>query len=158
VSILDASAFYAGIPFLSGSQWFTTPLVYDEIQHIKKSHGAVDALIDARNLVILQPDDSSLRTVKQAAKESGDLTKLSEADISVLALAYELKKNLITDDYKIANVASYLQIVVRTISVAGITSTRRWIAICLTCEKSYPPELTECKNCGNRLRYKYKKK
>ena len=38
--ILDASAFYAGVPFRSSEDCYTTSLVYDEIQHIKKNHDA----------------------------------------------------------------------------------------------------------------------
>lgn len=141
---------------MSGLRWFTSTLVYEEVRHIKKSYSALDALIDAGNLIILQPEYVSIATVKKAAKATGDLTKLSEADISILALAYQLKRTLITDDYKIANVASSLHVVIKTISVSGITSIRQWIAICPACKKSYPPETTECKNCGNRLRYRYK--
>lgn len=143
---------------MSGLRWFTSTLVYDEVRHIKKSHGALDALIHVGNLIILQPKDISITTVREAAKATGDLTRLSEADISILALAYELKRMLITDDYSIANVASGLQVVVKTISVRGVTDVRQWVATCPTCKKSYPIEITECRNCGNRLRYRYKTK
>jgi UPF0271 protein len=143
---------------LSGLRCFTSTLVYDEIRHIKKSLSALDVLIDSGNLVILEPEVVSIATVITAAKISGDFTMLSEADISILALAYELKRILITNDYRIANVAASLQVVVKTIAINGIKSIRQWIAICPACEKLYPPGLTECKNCGNRLKYKYKTK
>lgn len=143
---------------MSGLRCFTSTLVYDEIRHIKKSHGALDVLIEAGNLVIMQPEVVSIATVKTAAKTSGDFTMLSEADISILALAYELKRMLITNDYRIANVAPSLQVVVKTIAISGIKSIRKWSAICPSCERLYPPELTQCKNCGNRLKYKYKTK
>jgi UPF0271 protein len=140
---------------LSGLRCFTSALVYDEIRHIKKSHSALDVLIDSGNLVIMQPEALSIATVKTAAKKSGDLAMLSRADISILALAYELKRMLITNDYRIANVAPSLQVVVKTIAISGIKSIRQWIAICPACEIIYTPDLTECKNCGNRLKYKY---
>jgi UPF0271 protein len=155
---LDASAFYAGIPFLSGIRWFTSSLVFNEIQHIKRSYRVLDALIYSGNLVILQPDDASIITVENAAKQSGDIAKLSKADISILALAYQLKRMLITDDYSIANVSSSLHVVVKTIGNRGIKRIRRSIAICPACEITYAPETTECLNCGNRLKYMYKAK
>ena len=86
---------------MSGLRCFTSTLVYDEIRHIKKSHSALDVLIESGNLVIMQPEVVSIATVKTAAKTSGDFTMLSEADISILALAYELKRMLITNDYRI---------------------------------------------------------
>ena len=131
-------------------------MVFDEIGHIKRSHKALDALIDAGNLVVLQPDEKSITTVKGAAKKSGDIINLSKADISILALAYELQRALVTNDYTIANVAASLHIVVKTIAISGIKGIRQWSAVCPACEKSYPPETTECKICGNRLKYKYK--
>ena len=42
--ILDASAFYAGVPFRSSEDCYTTSLVYDEIQHIKKNHDVLGTL------------------------------------------------------------------------------------------------------------------
>jgi UPF0271 protein len=155
---LDASAFYAGIPFSSGLKWITSSLVFNEIQHIKRSFKILDALIDTGNLVILQPDDASITTIENAAKQSGDISKLSKADISILALAYQLKRILITDDYRIANVSQSLDVVVKTIGSHGIKGIRQSIAICPACKITYSPQTTECSNCGNTLKYKYKAK
>ena len=155
---MDASAFYAGVPFSSGLKWITSSLVFDEIQHIKKSYRALDALIESGNLIILQPDDASITAVENAAKQSGDISKLSKADISILALAYQMKRILLTDDYSIANVSSRLNVVVKTIGNQGIKRIRRSIAFCPACQITYAPETTECLNCGNRLKYKYKAK
>lgn len=152
---MDASAFYAGIPFSSGLRWITSSLVFNEIKHIKRSYKVLDALIDSGNLVILQPDDSSITTVENAAKHSGDIAKLSKADISILALAYQLKRILITDDYRIANVSQSLDIVVKTIGNQGIKRIRRSIAICPACKITFSPQTTECLNCGNKLKYRY---
>ena len=50
--ILDASAFYAGVPFRSSEECYTTPLVYEEIQHIKKNHDALGTLLETNRLKI----------------------------------------------------------------------------------------------------------
>jgi len=54
--ILDASAFYAGIPFGSSTQSYTTSLVFEEIKHIKKNHDALGILIETQRLCIKDPE------------------------------------------------------------------------------------------------------
>ncbi|EPA05416.1 hypothetical protein [Candidatus Nitrosarchaeum limnium] len=51
--ILDASAFYAGVPFGSASDCYTTSLVYEEIKHIKKNHDALGTLLETNRLKIM---------------------------------------------------------------------------------------------------------
>ena len=47
------SAFYAGVPFgTTDSQYYTTPMVYNEIKHIKKSHDALGMLLETDRLKI----------------------------------------------------------------------------------------------------------
>jgi UPF0271 protein len=54
--VLDSSAFYAGIPFSSNESSYITPLVFDEIQHIKKDHDAVQILIETKRLTVSEPE------------------------------------------------------------------------------------------------------
>ena len=154
---LDASAFYSGIAFLSGSRGLiTTSAVFDEVKHVKSS--ALDALIQARNLKVLEPDVKSTDLIFAAAKKTGDSSKLSTADISILALALERKATLASDDYAVANVAMTLRIRTVASSGKGLRETRKFIAYCSGCSKAFSPEKQECPLCGNRLRRKYKKK
>ncbi|MEW6605590.1 MAG: PIN domain-containing protein [Thermoproteota archaeon] len=155
-SALDASAFYAGIPFLSQARYCTTPAVFDEIRHIKQSHGAIEALLETGGLQIIDPDDASIGKAKTAAKKTGDYAKLSLADFSIIALALQLKIPLMTDDYAVANVAAVLKIPIKSTSSKGIKETRRWIAYCSACGKAFGPDAKECPLCGNKLRRKYK--
>lgn len=154
--VLDAGAFYAGIPFLSSGSYCTTQTVFDEVKHIKQSHGAIEALLDAGSLRVIDPGSSSIERAKAASKKTGDYQKLSKADISVIALALELKTTLLTDDYAVANVATTLEIPVKSSSSKGIRETRKWIAYCSACGKAFGPDAKECPLCGNRLRRKYK--
>jgi UPF0271 protein len=155
--VVDSTAFYAGLPFSSGLRCFTTPLVYEEIKHIKKSYHVLEALIDSGKLNIMLPMSASIRIIIQVAKQTGDLYKLSKADLSILALAYDLKRVLISDDYKIANVAARLDIEINTLSAKGISSIRRWVAYCSACGTAHHTGNFECKCCGNKLQYRYKK-
>ena len=154
---LDAGAFYTGVAFLSSSyQYWTTQTVLDEVRHIKKSHGAIEALLESNTLQILNPERKNIHKVAAAAMRTGDYQKLSEADISIIALALQLETVLVTNDYAVANVATTLNISVKSVASKGITHTRRWIAYCTACERAYGPKVKECSLCGNRLRRKYK--
>jgi endoribonuclease Nob1 len=154
---LDAGAFYSGVVFLSSSlQYCTTQAILDEVKHIKKSHGAIEALIESNTLQILNSDRESIQNVVAAARKTGDYAKLSEADISIIALALQLGIMLVTNDYAVANVATTLKIPVKSVAGKGITHTRRWIAYCSACGRAFGPNAKECRLCGNRLRRKYK--
>ena len=54
--MLDSSAFYAGIPFSSNEPSYITPLVYNEIDHIKKDHDAIQILIETKRLTVNEPE------------------------------------------------------------------------------------------------------
>ena len=160
VLVLDASAFYAGIPFL-GSKCYTTKDVFDEIKHIKKSHEALEALIDAGNLQILEPEPSFVKDANELARRSGDIAKMSEADLSVLALALQFKGSkhdpvVVTDDYAVANTAEQAGVKISYVMTKGIKKVGRWIRYCSACGKSFTSKENVCKICGNKLRMKLK--
>jgi endoribonuclease Nob1 len=154
---LDAGAFYTGVIFLSSAgRYYTTQAVFDEVKHIKKSHGAIEALLESNTLQIVNSDGKSIEKVVVAARRTGDYAKLSEADISIIALALQLEIVLVTNDYAVANVASTLKIPVKSVASKAITHTRKWIAYCSACGRAFGPNAKECRLCGNRLRRKYK--
>jgi endoribonuclease Nob1 len=154
---LDAGAFYTGLIFLSSTyRYYTTQAVFDEVKHIKRSHGAIEALIESNTLQILNSDRNSIEKVVAAARRTGDYAKLSDADISIIALALQLEIVLVSNDYAVANVATTLKIPVKSVADKGITHTRRWIAYCSACGRAFGPNAKECRLCGNRLRRKYK--
>ena len=155
--VLDASAFYIGVPFLSNSKFYTTNSVFKEVKHIKKSYGALEALIDADKLKVIEPEAPFLQQVISIAKKTGDFSRSSSADLSILALALQLKKTLISDDYAVGNIATLLKIPIKSMGTKGITEIRKWIPFCRTCGKAYEPNITECALCGSRLRRRSKK-
>ncbi|MFM8658611.1 MAG: NOB1 family endonuclease [Candidatus Nitrosotenuis sp.] len=156
-SVYDASAFYAGIPFASPVQGITTTIIFEEIKHIKKNHGALDTLLETGRLKIQDPDSSSTYTITSAAKKTGDIQKLSKADISAVALAYELKTNLVTDDFAVSNLAKNLGLQVTPIMTKGIKDVGKWIHYCAGCKKEFTGE-EFCPNCGNKLNRKLLKR
>ena len=151
--VLDATSFYAGIPFSSQEQSFTTPLVFEEIKHIKKSHDAVQALIDLDRLKIIEPDQENTNFVLEKAKNTGDLSELSKEDVSVLALCVQLNGELVTDDYTVSNVAKHLNLKVIPIMTKGISKILDSVYICPACNKVFE-KISNCPICGSKLKKK----
>ena len=118
--VLDSSAFYAGIPFSSNEEGNITSLVYNEIEHIKKDHDAVQILIETKRLTVNEPEDEFITASIDAAKKSGDFSNLSDGDISTIALSLQLGAELITDDFAVSNVAKNLNIKVIPVMTDGI--------------------------------------
>jgi UPF0271 protein len=125
--ILDASAFYAGVPFRSSNDCYTTSLVYDEIKHIKKNHDALGTLLETNRLKIREPDKESTKNAIMAAKDTGDFPQLSKQDISIIALCIEMNGEIISDDFAISNVAKNLGLKISPIMTQGIKDVGKWI-------------------------------
>ena len=155
--VLDSSAFYAGIPFGSNEPSYITSLVYNEIEHIKKDHDAVQILIETKRLMIHDPEHRFIITVNDAAKKSGDFPNLSDEDISTIALSLQLKAELVTDDFAVSNVAKNLNIKVIPVMTTGIKNVVTWIYYCPGCRVNFS-KVTECPRCGNKLKRKAMKR
>ena len=154
--VLDASAFYAGIPFGSDINSYTTPKVYDEIKHIKKNHDAIGILLETKRLTIIQPEKEYIDVVIKMSKTTGDFNQLSEEDISTIALCLQLNSELVTDDFAMSNVAKNLGLNISPVMTLGIKDVGNWIYYCPGCHKNYSKS-KECPICGNQLRKKFLK-
>ncbi len=151
--ILDASAFYAGVPFRSSNDYYTTSLVYDEIKHIKKNHDALGILLEANKLKIRDSDKESTEAAIKAAKDTGDFPQLSKQDISIIALCIEMNGEIITDDFAISNVAKNLSLKISPIMTQGIKDVGKWIHYCPGCRTNHTNG-KECPMCGTPLKRK----
>ena len=151
--ILDASAFYAGVPFRSSHDCYTTTLVYDEIKHIKKNHDALGTLLETNRLKIREPSEESTKTATDAAKKTGDYPQLSKQDMSILALCIETKGEIITDDFAISNVAKNLGLKISPIMTQGIKDVGRWVHYCPGCRTNHESG-KECPMCATPLKRK----
>jgi endoribonuclease Nob1 len=151
--VLDATSFYAGIPFSSQEQSFTSTLVFEEIKHIKKSHDAVQTLIDLDRLRIIEPEKKNIDFVLEKAKKSGDLPVLSKEDVSILALCIQLNGELVTDDYAVSNVAKHLNLKVIPLMTKGISKVLDSVYFCPACNKVFE-KISDCPICGSKLKKK----
>ena len=155
--VLDATAFYAGMPFTSNDSFLTTSVVYEEIQHIKAKQGALDILQQTNRLQIRDPDKEFISIVKDTANKTGDITTISEQDISIISLALENKIELITDDFAVTNIARQLKIQTISLMTNGINIIGKWISYCSMCGKEFSKQ-KECPICGSKLNRKLIKK
>ena len=144
--VLDSSAFYAGIPFSSNEPSYITPLVYNEIEHIKKDHDAIQILIETKRLTINEPEDQFVNAANNAAKKSGDFSNLSDEDMSTIALSLQLKAELVTDDFAVSNVAKNLNIKVIPVMTTGIKHVITWKYYCPGCNVNFS-NVAECPRC-----------
>ena len=151
--IIDASAFYAGIPFRSSNEFYTTSLIFDEIKHIKKNHDAIDILLATNRLKIQDPSSEFIDIAIEESKKTGDFNQLSKQDISLIALCLQLKGELITDDFAISNLAKNLDIKVSPLMTSGIKDVGIWIFYCPGCRKNFDSG-SECPSCGSILKRK----
>jgi len=151
--ILDASAFYAGVPFRSSEEYYTSSLVYDEIKHIKKDHDALGTILETNRLIIREPDKESTMAAIKAAKNTGDYQQLSKQDISIIALCIELKGEIISDDFAISNVARNVGLKILPIMTQGISDVGKWVHYCPGCRTNHSSG-SECPMCGTQLKRK----
>ena len=107
------------------------------------------------------PNRTFLQKAKNSASEVGDAFFLSEADLQVLALAFELKERgysplIATDDYSIQNVAKHVEIEFASLATFGIRRRLEWMRYCPACHKTYPSgyESSKCDVCGTDLKRK----
>ena len=150
---MDATAFYAGIPFSSQTTYYVTTLVFDEIKHIKKNHNALQILIDSNRLLVRQPQADFQERVEKCAQKTGDIHSLSKQDISCIALSLELNTELISDDFAVLNVSNKLGINTIPLMTNGIKVVGKWIFYCPACKKDFSDE-KNCLLCGNKLKKK----
>ncbi len=148
VQVIDAAVFIQGFDV----EGVTTPKVVDEVKD-PESRLFLEGLISAGKVRVLSPSRESVEAVMKAARKTGELSELSEADVEILALAYELRGVLFTDDYNLQNIAKILGIEFRTLK-KGIKRVIRWNYVCIGCGKRFsemPPEGV-CPDCGSPVR------
>lgn len=154
--ILDATSFYAGIPFASQDVSYTTPLVFEEIKHIKKDQYAITMLIESNRLKIIEPEKKYVEIAIKKSQETGDYQRLSKEDLSIIALCLQTGGELVTDDFAISNVAKHMNLKVIPVMTKG-ADKMNWIYFCAVCNSGFS-KISICPICGNKLRRRAVKK
>lgn len=164
VYVLDTSAIIEGYGMQFKAEHWIPPEVFNEVLG-RWPKTLLELMISIGRIRVKEPDEDSLKIVKEAARKTGDLQALSKADIASLALTLALKKmrrnpTLLTDDYSIQNVAESLKIKYASLASKGIRYKFNWLHYCPACKAKYSREegLTICKVCGSTLKRKVLRK
>ena len=164
IYIIDTSAVLSGKPLPVGQQQcVTVEEIADEFSPGGLSWRTFQYLLE-KGLSIHRPSSEIKKQVTQVIKKMGETHRLSTADISVLALAFEIKTGkkekaiILTDDYSIQNIASVLHISTQSISQKGITKTFKWIRRCRGCGRVLSQDETICPICGSTAKFVVDKK
>ncbi|NYZ80207.1 hypothetical protein H0N95_03095 [Candidatus Micrarchaeota archaeon] len=106
--VLDSAAFI-NASFIDAGEAFTTQAVLNELRDLK-SRSVADSARANGSLRVSSASDEMTEYVRTIAKEIGSLSKLSDADIGVVSLAFELHAKLVTDDFTVQNLAAHLNV------------------------------------------------
>lgn len=160
--ILDTSAFVAGFdPFSICEEQYTVPAVKEEIARKSISEFRFETAEENGKIKIEKPEGEFVEKARRTASDVGDTFFLSDADVQVLALAFQLKANgysplIATDDYSIQNVAKQAKIEFASLATFGIRRRLQWMRYCPACHKTYSANFksSSCDICGTLLKRK----
>ncbi|UCE37016.1 MAG: hypothetical protein JSW00_16215 [Thermoplasmata archaeon] len=148
--VLDTSAILSGKDFSSEYELYSSPGILKEIEH-GRMRRRLDYLLES-GLKVMSPSKETLKTVRECAQDTGDIARISEADIEILSLAKELDAVLVTDDYSIQNLASKLHVKYQGAAQEGITRIIEWSYRCRGCGRYWEDFHDSCPVCGSELK------
>ncbi|MEF8848573.1 MAG: NOB1 family endonuclease [Candidatus Thermoplasmatota archaeon] len=164
VFVLDTSAILSGKPIDISEGKLISPIgVSKEIRPGGRTYRNFQFLKE-KKLRVRAPLEKNVEKIKEVSKKTGDLDRLSDTDLEVLALAYEIKKNrenkavILTDDYSIQNVACELSVDFENISQKRITKKFKWFYRCSGCGKKFKKNVKRCPICGSKTKAQVEKK
>lgn len=156
--IIDTSAILSGKPInLDNANMVTTPSVSEELNPGGRDY-RIFQFLQEKGLAIQSASKKSINKIKKTAEETGDKDRLSSADVEILALALDIKKDdnkeavILTDDYSIQNVANTLNIEFQSFSQRGITKKFKWHYRCPGCGKQFKKSIKICPICGTKTK------
>lgn len=148
--VVDTSSILAGFQFDGTKEYYISPLAANEIKRGQKKE-ELDGLIERETLRVQAPSLQTMDRVTVGAQETGDINRLSRADIEIIALALELNALVITDDYSIQNLAKRLSVPYHPFGKEAIREEFRWTYRCKGCGKFYDTSQPDCPICGSEV-------
>ena len=147
VIVLESSALFS-MENLPDEDCVCPPGVIEELRKYK------DRRLDLWGDMLRVSDcsEDSLEKVKEEARKSGDLGRLSPVDLTVIALGLDLGGMVLSDDYSIENVCSRLGIKYKPIGTKGIKKVEKWNYQCIGCKKWFKEKMPECPICGSPMK------
>ena len=119
-------------------------------------------LIESIDLRWISPNPESILKAKNAASNSGDLERLSNVDLDLIALTFQFDEELFTDDYRIQNTLTKAEKIWSPVIQKGISDVWVWVQVCTGCGISRTPDHNDkqsiCDHCGLPFKLKKRKK
>ena len=100
----------------------------------------------------------SIENIRKNSEETGDLGVLSNIDLKILALAYEMRGTIVSDDFAIQNVALYMGGEFTSCSGNEIKELRKWKYRCSACRTEAREKVDSCSVCGSEKIFRVKVK
>lgn len=154
--ILDTPAILYG--YLDASSYnYTTPEVLKELR--KSFSFEFEGTYKEALVTVRSPSNKSVKLTKEAARKTGDLERLSETDISIIALGLDFSSDasfpalILSDDFALLNTALHLGL--KTDMVLNHTKRFKmviWQWYCPVCNASYSSGAMVCESCGAQLK------
>lgn len=159
--VLDTSAILSGMNFSDDNRYLITENVKRELKR-GEDLMRVEMAEKEGVLRVAEPKERYVAAVRRKAEALGEDRALSEADITTLSLALELREKgeeavLATDDYGIQNIAKALSINYAAITEKGISKVLTWHYVCLGCGQGYDRDIKLCEICGSKLKRRVKR-
>lgn len=159
--VLDSGALFS-LPTLLRGDLRTTSLV---IKEVKKplERIAMDEMLKQKTLQVRDPPPAYVKLAKDEASKIGELHKLSDTDISLLALGLYLSESgkevtILTDDFALQNMALNCGMNVKSISGKHIIYKIVWEYYCPACKSVVKEGIKSCSLCGSKIKRKPKLK
>ncbi|MEA1925556.1 MAG: ribonuclease VapC [Candidatus Altiarchaeota archaeon] len=140
--------------FSDGSYVITNNVLSEVRDETVKS--ILQSALRAGRIMVEEPGARYIKEVREKAGETGDLQRLSDTDIELIALALEKKYLLLSDDYSIQNMCKHLDIEYGGGVQDGISKKLKWFMVCEGCGRRIPYDaaMKECSVCGSEFRKK----
>jgi UPF0271 protein len=153
--VLDTSAILSGKDFSSDYELYSSPMIIEELKH-GRMRRRLEFLLES-GLRVMSPSEDIMKEVRKCAEDTGDIARVSEADLEILSLAKELNAVLLSDDYSIQNIASKLKVDFKGVAQDGITEIFKWEYRCKGCARYWEKMHDACPVCGSELKTTRKK-
>ncbi|MEM0367843.1 MAG: nucleotide-binding protein [Desulfurococcaceae archaeon] len=135
---------------------YTTDSAVNEVKDQENKSALIEAL-ELRLIHVEKPGRTFIIKIMEIAKAIGCLHKLSITDVEIAALSLQLRKEysevvVVTDDYELQNLLSYMGVSFKPLRTRGIEDLRVFKAYCPVCgyTPGKPSEDT-CPLCGSKI-------
>ena len=168
MQVLDTSALLSWpIDKLEGCICASTQI--NELENLDKNRSM---LLETVRIVWKSPSEEGIGLAKSTSQSSGDLPRLSDVDLDILGVCFDLKLSgddftLFSDDYRVQNVARFANFKVKSINTKGVSSVWIWEAKCIGCratskltkepKRGRKGSVMDCEICGSEMKLKKKR-